>query len=144
MKKFKKITDNYNEIIKNNKINFISIATYDDSHFKILKDSIKMKKNIFIEKPICQTLDQLKIISKMLKKNKNIKISKNIVLRNHPKFLKIKELISSGQIGKIYHIEGEYNYGRFHKLINGWRGKIPYYSVMAGGGIHTSIFSDGM
>ena len=136
-KKFKKkFTDNYNEIIKNNKINFISIATYDDSHFKILKESIKMKKNIFIEKPICQTLDQLKIISKMLKKNKDIKISTNMVLRNHPKFLKIKELISSGQIGKIYHIEREYNYGRFHKLINGWRGKIPYYSVMAGGGIH--------
>ena len=27
-------------------------------------------QNIFIEKPICQTLDQLKIISKMLKKIK--------------------------------------------------------------------------
>ena len=65
-----------------------------------------------------------------------------MVLRNHPKFLKIKELISSGQIGKIYHIEGEYNYGRFHKLINGWRGKIPH-SVMAGEK-PSSIFSDGM
>ena len=31
-----------------------------------------MKKNIFIEKPICQTLDQLKII-KCCKKNKDIK-----------------------------------------------------------------------
>ena len=41
-----------------------------------------MKKNIFIEKPICQTLDQLKIISKMLKKNKDIKISTNMVLKS--------------------------------------------------------------
>ena len=123
-------------MINNDKINFVSIATYDDTHFKILRDTIKMNKNVFIEKPICQTFNQLKIINRLLNKNKKIKISTNMVLRNHPKFLKIKELISSGQIGKIYHIEGEYNYGRFHKLTNGWRGRIPYYSVMAGGGIH--------
>ena len=46
-----------------------------------------------------------------------------MVLRNHPKF-KSKKLVSSGKIGKIYHIEGEYNYGRFHKLTNGWRGDL--------------------
>lgn len=132
----KKFIKNYKSLINNNKINFVSIATYDDTHFKILRDTIKKNKNVFIEKPICQTFNQLKIINRLLNKNKKIKISTNMVLRNHPKFLKIKELTSSGQIGKIYHIEGEYNYGRFHKLTNGWRGRIPYYSVMAGGGIH--------
>ena len=80
----------------------------------------------------------------MLKKNKDIKISTNMVLRNHPKFLKIKELISSGQIGKIYHIEGEYNYGRFHKLINGWRGKFLTTLLWPEGESTSSIFSDGM
>ena len=39
-------------------------------------------------------------------------------------------------IGKIYHIEGEYNYGRLNKITHGWRGKIPYYSVTQGGGVH--------
>ena len=59
-----------------------------------------------------------------------------MVLRNHPMFKKVFKLVNSGKIGKIYHIEGEYNYGRFHKLLNGWRGKIPFYSVTLGGGIH--------
>ena len=45
-------------------------------------------------------------IKKVLDKNKNKKILTNMVLRNHPKFLKVKKLISSGKIGKIYHIEG--------------------------------------
>ena len=32
--------------------------------------------------------------------------------------------------------KGDYNYGRFEKLTKGWRGKIPFYSVTQGGGIH--------
>ena len=51
----------------------------------------------------------------MLKKNKDIKFLQYGL--KSPKFLKIKELISSGQIGKIYHIEGEYNYGDFINLL---------------------------
>ena len=57
-------------------------------------------------------------------------------MRYHPKFKKVKELINKKTIGKIYSIEGEYNYGRIEKLIKGWRGKIPFYSVVQGGGIH--------
>lgn len=128
--------NNYNKIINDSRINLVTIATYDDSHYKILKDSLKKKKNVFIEKPLCQNFTQLNKIKKILKKNKKLKISTNMVLRNHPKFLKIKQIIDTGKIGKIFHIEGEYNYGRFYKIINGWRGKISNYSVTLGGGIH--------
>ena len=40
------------------------------------------------------------------------------------------------KLGDIYHIEGDYNYGRLKKLTKGWRGKIPYYSITLGGGTH--------
>ncbi len=33
-------------------------------------------------------------------------------------------------------MEGDYDYGRLYKLKDGWRGRIPNYSVMHGGGIH--------
>ena len=36
----------------------------------------------------------------------------------------------------MYYLEGDYNYGRLNKIINGWRGDTPNYSVMHGGGIH--------
>ena len=52
-----------------------------------------------------------------------------MVLRNHPKFLKVKKLKAAVK-WKNYHIEGEYNYGRFHKLTNGWRGDLKNYSVI--------------
>ncbi len=126
---------NSNSIFKDKKINLISIASYDNFHFNYLLKAIKNKKNIFIEKPICQNLAQLKKIKKLLNSSK-LQISSNFVLRYHPKFKKVKELVEKNKIGKIYSIEGEYNYGRLEKLINGWRGKIPFYSVVQGGGIH--------
>jgi predicted dehydrogenase len=45
-------------------------------------------------------------------------------------------MIDAGQMGQIYYVEGDYNYGRIHKLVNGWRGNIGFYSVVCGGAVH--------
>ena len=126
---------NPRRIINDNSINLISIASYDNYHFQQIRDSIKKNKNVFIEKPFCQNINQYKILKNLIQK-KNIYFSTNFVLRNHPKFLIIKKIIKNNSIGKVYHIEGDYNYGRLHKLTKGWRGEIPFYSVTQGGGIH--------
>lgn len=128
-------TQKTNSIFDNKKINLVSIASYDNYHFQHLLKAIINKKNIFIEKPICQNSKQLNLLKKLLK-NTRLKLSSNFVLRYHPKFKKVKELINQNKIGKIYSIEGEYNYGRLEKLVKGWRGEIPYYSIVQGGGIH--------
>ena len=46
------------------------------------------------------------------------------------------EMVERGDFGRLYHLEGEYNYGRIHKLIQGWRGEINHYSVVVGGAVH--------
>ena len=139
-KKFAKVfkcnfTNKFEDIVNDKLINLVTIASYDNYHFDQVSSCIKAKKNIFVEKPFCQTELEYKKIKKLIK-NKKIHFSTNFVLRNHPKFLKIKDLLKKNKIGKIYHIEGDYNYGRLEKLTQGWRGKIPYYSVTQGGGIH--------
>jgi predicted dehydrogenase len=50
--------------------------------------------------------------------------------------MELKERIDSNQLGEIFHLEGSYDYGRLHKLTDGWRGRTPNYSVTLGGGIH--------
>ena len=127
---------NANSVISNKNIDMISIASYDNHHYSQIISALKNKKHVFVEKPLCQTHQELDNIKRKLKKNKTIKFSSNFVLRAHPKFIKIFKLIKRNLIGKIYHIEGEYNYGRLEKIIHGWRGKIPYYSVTQGGGVH--------
>ena len=42
----------------------------------------------------------------------------------------------NGELGELSFLSGAYNYGRLSKITDGWRGKIPYYSVVQGGGVH--------
>ena len=36
----------------------------------------------------------------------------------------------------MFYVRGAYNYGRGHKISDGWRGKEPGYSGLFGGGVH--------
>ena len=136
--KFKNVkwVENENIIFKDKNIDLVVISSYDNHHFRQIKKSLEYKKYIFCEKPICQNLNQLKEINNLLKKNKSNKFSSNLILRSDQEFNFIKKLINKKKIGKIYYSEGDYNYGRLNKLTQGWRGLIPFYSVMSGGGIH--------
>ena len=42
----------------------------------------------------------------------------------------------AGDYGRAYYVEADYNYGRLWKLTDGWRGEIPFYSVVYGGAVH--------
>ena len=118
-----KFTNFPKEVLNDKALNFISIATYDNYHAKYILQAIKQKKHIFVEKPFCQNISEFNQIRTSLIKNKNICFMSNLLLRNHPKFLKAYSLIKRGELGKIYHINGEYNYGRLAKINKGWRAK---------------------
>tara|TARA_B100000963_G_scaffold83164_1_gene70876 strand:- start:20260 stop:21255 length:996 start_codon:yes stop_codon:yes gene_type:complete len=121
------------KIFNDKDVNLVVIASFDNYHYEHILKSIRSEKNIFVEKPFCLTFDEYnRIICEL--KNKKISISSNLVLRTNKHFIKVKK--NYNQFGNIYYLEGDYNYGRMFKITSGWRGKIPYYSVFLGGGIH--------
>lgn len=124
-----------NEIIDDKNVELVSIASYDNFHSNQIIKCFKQNKNVFVEKPICLNLKELKNIVKYFNKSKS-KISCNLILRSNSQFNKIKKICRSKKFGKIFYIEGDYNYGRLKKIKDGWRGKIPFYSVTYGGGVH--------
>ena len=63
-------------------------------------------------------------------------MSSNLILRMSPRFRWLKQMVADGDMGQLFYVEGDYNYGRFHKITDGWRGKIDFYSVVYGGGVH--------
>mgnify|MGYP001288117001 CR=1 FL=1 len=126
---------NENEILKNKDINLISIASYDDKHFSQASKAILNNKNVFIEKPAFSNINECLKIKNLLKK-RNVAIYSNLLLRTSERFTSLRKKIEKKQLGKIYYIEGDYNYGRLSKITKGWRSKIKNYSVTLGGGIH--------
>lgn len=125
-----------NKLISDKSIDLVCIASYDNFHCDQILNSIKQKKHIFVEKPLCTSYEEYLKIKKNLIKNPDIKLSSNLVLRNSPQFLKLKNDLKKKYFSKIYYLNAEYNYGRLNKLTDGWRSKIKNYSVMNGGGIH--------
>lgn len=124
------------QILNDPEIDLVSIASYDNFHADQVIKAIEKGKHVFVEKPICLYEKELIEIVNALNKNPKCKLSSNFVLRKSPQFKKVQNYIQKGDFGELYYIEGDYNYGRIHKLNNGWRGEIPFYSVMHGGGIH--------
>lgn len=138
LKKCKKVRfySSFEEMVVDPNIKIISISSYDNFHAHQILESIRNNKMIFVEKPMCLNFREYLKIKRALEKNKKIKISSNLLLRNSPQFKLLKKKISNKSIGEVYSIFGEYNFGRLKKITNGWRGKLPFYSVMHGGGIH--------
>ena len=64
------ITKDENIIFKDKKINLVSIASYDHYHYSRIIKAIKYGKNIIVEKPMCLKIEQLKKITKLVKKKK--------------------------------------------------------------------------
>ncbi len=126
------ITNNENIIFSDNKINLVSIASYDNFHFNQIIRVLKNNKNLIIEKPMCLNEFQLKKIYQLLKKKKKIKITSNLVLRVNSLFKTIKKKIN---IKDTFYLEADYIWGRRPKLF-GWRSKVKDYSVIYGAAIH--------
>lgn len=126
------ILNNEKKIFEDKKINLISIASYDNFHFSQIIKSIKNKKNIIVEKPLCLRESQLHIIMQKLRKEKKISITSNLPLRVNSLFKKIKKNINKKN---IYYIEADYIWGRREKIFQ-WRSQIKDYTVTLGAAIH--------
>ena len=93
-------------------------------------------KSLFVEKPLCRTIEELKAIKTAWTEAGRPPLETNLVLRSAPLYVWLKEEIAAGTLGDIYAIDGDYLYGRLHKITEGWRKNVDNYSVMSGGGIH--------
>lgn len=130
------LTKDSDKILSDPLIDIVSIASYDNFHHDQIIAALRNGKHIFVEKPLCLNRTEYESISCELQKNKDLKISSNLILRKSPRFKELRSRIQKGMLGEVYFLEGDYDYGRINKLTDGWRGRIKNYSVVCGGAIH--------
>lgn len=98
------VTTNYDDMLHNEKIDAISIATHARSHYELAKKALEHGKHVLIEKPITQTSEEaLELIELGRRKNLIIMVG-HIMLYAGP-VETIKELIDKGDIGQIYYMD---------------------------------------
>jgi len=92
---------NYNEMLERENLDILSICTWSNSHYQILKEATNYNpKAIFCEKPIANSLKQA---DKMIKlcKDKNIILAIGHQRRYDPFHNRIKTFIDQGNIGTV-------------------------------------------
>jgi predicted dehydrogenase len=113
----------------------VVIATPDHLHTAYLLAAIKNGIDCFVEKPLVTNWNDFYAIEDALRKHPDLKITSNLILRAAPLFRDLKLAYTAGFFGDKISVEGKYLYGRWEKLVNGWRGN-SNYSVILGGLIH--------
>ena len=81
----------------------ILIGTPENMHFEPCMKAIEAGYNVLLEKPIAQSLPECCRIAEAARR-KGVIVGVCHVLRYHPYFIKIKEIVDSGQLGEILSI----------------------------------------
>ncbi len=124
------------DVLNDPEIDVVSIATYDQHHFEQIMQALNQDKHIFVEKPLVLKEAHAEQVRAQLRQKPHLRMSSNLILRRCPRFLWLKREIEAGRMGQIFHINADYQYGRIEKLLSGWRGQLPGYSLVMGGAVH--------
>ncbi|MFC1538114.1 Gfo/Idh/MocA family protein [Candidatus Latescibacterota bacterium] len=91
------------KVLARDDIQCVVIATPAETHYPMVKDALESNKHVFVEKPFVLREDEgLKLIE--IANSKGLTIMVGHVLQYHPAFIKLKEIISAGELGKLNYI----------------------------------------
>ena len=95
-----KITNNFNDILNNKKIEILDITLHPEEREEFIKKGILAGKHILSQKPFVNNLKVGKKLVKLAKKN-NVKIAINQNGRWAPHFAYIREAVKNNLIGEV-------------------------------------------
>ncbi|MEW6008455.1 MAG: Gfo/Idh/MocA family oxidoreductase [Candidatus Omnitrophota bacterium] len=98
-----RLTTNFQDILQDNEIEAVVIATSAPTHAFLAIEAFSAGKHVFIEKPLALTLEDGIKIQEAAQRNKRILMVGHLLLY-HPAVLKLKSYIESGQLGKILYL----------------------------------------
>ncbi len=103
---FSETTTDVSNLFASERVNTIVVATRHDSHAGFVLRSIEAGKNVFVEKPICLNLDELKEIeelySKMATRGRSPLVMVGFNRRFAPQVQKIKQLLAGTKQPKSF------------------------------------------
>jgi predicted dehydrogenase len=95
-----KLYIDYRKMLENKDIDAVIIGTPDHWHCLILVDSLEAGKHVYVEKPIGNSIAEINIMQKAVKKNGKI-VQVGQWQRSQPHFVDAINFVKSGKLGRI-------------------------------------------
>jgi predicted dehydrogenase len=112
------ITDNPDDLFNSKDVDAIAIITPVAAHYPLARKALENGKHIFIEKPFTATVAQGEELLELAAK-KNLRIMVDHTFLFTPAVRKIKELIDTNVLGKLYYYDSmRINLGLFQTDVN--------------------------
>lgn len=113
-----KLVRAYSDVLGDATIQAVAIATPAESHAGAVKEALLAGKDVFVEKPLCLSVKEGEELVALAKKHDRILMVGHL-LWYHPAVLKLKELIRTGELGRIQYIySNRLNLGKIRREEN--------------------------
>ena len=120
----KRIYEDYEKMIEeelkldeNERIQVVSILTPNFLHYPMAKKLLENNFNVICEKPMTTTYEEAKDLEKIYK-SKNLTFAVTYTYTGYPMIRQMKEMIKSGEIGKIQRVDLQYYQGWINPIIH--------------------------
>jgi predicted dehydrogenase len=117
-----KICGRFEDVIEDKNCEWIAVFSPNHCHKEHIIAAFEAGKHVFAEKPLATTIDDCEAIYKAHKKT-SLLFATGFVLRYSPLYRKVKEILESGEIGKILSIDANENVAPDHGsyIMKNWR-----------------------
>jgi len=106
------ITDSLDDVLRNEQIQGVALATPAETHADLAIHAMQAGKDVFVEKPMALTLEEAEKMKKVAEETGRILMVGHL-MEYHPGVLKLREMIASGELGKINYIySNRLNFGK--------------------------------
>jgi len=106
------------DVLTDPSIDAVAIATPAETHGALVRRALEAGKDVFVEKPLCVALDEGRELVALAEREGRVLMVGHL-LWYHPAVLRLRELVESGELGRIQYIySSRLNLGRIRREEN--------------------------
>ena len=103
----------FTRLLENPEIQGVVICTPAALHYRMTEEALLAGKDVFVEKPLALNVEEGEALVKLAREKDRILMVGHL-LEYHPAIIKLKELVESGELGKIKYVySSRLNLGKF-------------------------------
>ncbi|RFC68577.1 MULTISPECIES: Gfo/Idh/MocA family protein [Mesorhizobium] len=111
----------YEELLASDQVDGVYIPLPTSQHVEWTAKAIEAGKHVLVEKPLALDAKDIAPLIK-LRNKKKVLVCEAFMVTYHPQWLKVRELVQSGAIGTLKHVQGAFTY--FNVDPNNMRNKV--------------------
>src|SRR6201988_4566486 len=99
----------YEELLASDAVDGVYVPLPTSQHVEWTAKAAEAGKHVLVEKPLALSAKEIPPLIK-LRDKKKVLISEAFMVTYHPQWIKVRELVRSGAIGKLRHVQGAFTY----------------------------------